>query len=82
MQALRCVAVVGTSGAGKTTTARLIAARLQLPHVELDALHWDANWTMAPLPVFRERVARALAGEAWVIDGNYGKVRDLVWPQA
>src|SRR6266540_2542235 len=82
MQALQRIAVVGTSGAGKTTTARMIAGRLDLPHVELDALHWDANWTMAPLPVFRERVARALAGDAWVADGNYSKTRDLIWPRA
>jgi adenylate kinase family enzyme len=81
-QAIQRIAVVGTSGAGKTTTARLIAERLELRHVELDALHWDAHWTMVPLPVFRERVARALAGDAWVADGNYGKARDLVWPPA
>jgi adenylate kinase family enzyme len=75
----RRINVVGTSGAGKTTTAQQIARRLGLPHVELDALHWDPNWTEAPLDVFRQRVAQALAGEAWVVDGNYSKARDLVW---
>src|SRR5262245_7432020 len=75
----RRINVVGTTGAGKTTTARQIACRLGLPHVELDALHWDANWTEAPLAIFRERVAQALAGDAWVVDGNYTKARDLVW---
>lgn len=82
IQAFQRIAVVGTSGSGKTTLARQLAGRLGVPHVELDALHWDANWTMAPLPVFRERVARALAGNAWVADGNYSKARDLVWPRA
>jgi adenylate kinase family enzyme len=75
----RRINVVGTTGSGKTTTARQIACRLGLPHVELDALHWDANWTEAPLAIFRERVAQALAGDAWVVDGNYSKVRDLIW---
>ncbi|HEY2594468.1 MAG TPA: adenylate kinase [Chloroflexota bacterium] len=37
---------------------------------------------MAELEVFRNRVTRVVAGERWVIDGNYSKVRDLVWERA
>jgi adenylate kinase family enzyme len=74
--------VVGTTGSGKTTLARRLASALDLPHVELDALHWGADWTPAPLELFRQRVARALSGERWVVDGNYGKVRDIVWARA
>jgi len=37
---------------------------------------------MADLPVFRSRVASAVAGDAWVIDGGYSAVRDLIWPRA
>jgi adenylate kinase family enzyme len=76
------ISVVGTCGSGKTTTASQIAQRLGIDHVELDALHWEPNWTEAPLEVFRERVTRALRGETWVVDGNYGKVRDIVWGRA
>ena len=37
-----------------------------------------------PIEVFKERVARAVEGDAWVIDGNYAGrgARDLVWPRA
>jgi adenylate kinase family enzyme len=76
------IAVVGATGSGKTTLARRISAHLQIPHVELDALHWDRDWTPAPLEVFRARVADALSGDAWVVDGNYSKVRDVVWSRA
>lgn len=79
---MRRVAVVGTSGSGKTTMAAAVARRLGLPHVELDALHWEPGWQEAALPVFRERVGAALAGDAWTVDGNYSKVRDLIWPRA
>ncbi len=37
-----------------------------------------------PEDLFKERVARAIEGDAWVIDGNYAGrgARDLVWPRA
>ncbi|HEX5414033.1 MAG TPA: AAA family ATPase, partial [Chloroflexota bacterium] len=63
--------VVGITGSGKTTLASTLAARLGYPHVELDALYWDSNWTPAPREVFRARVAAAIATDHWVADGNY-----------
>lgn len=79
---LQRVVVVGTSGSGKTTLASQLARRLGLPHVELDAIHWGPNWTPAPVDVLRKRVAGALSGEAWTVDGNYSRVRDIVWSRA
>jgi adenylate kinase family enzyme len=76
------IAVVGTIGSGKTTCARKISARLGIRHVELDSLHWDANWVAAPDTVFRERVTRVLQDGSWVVDGNYHVVRDIVWSRA
>jgi len=76
------IVVVGVTSSGKSTLARQLATRLALSHVELDALHWDPNWTPAPADVLRERVSHALNGDRWVVDGNYQMVRDLVWPRA
>jgi len=78
----RRINVVGTSGSGKTTMARNLAARLGVPHVELDELHWGPNWTEEPDELFRERVGRLLVGEGWATDGNYHAVRDIVWSRA
>ncbi len=76
------ISIVGTSGSGKTTLAKKIAKTCKLPHVELDQLQWEPDWTAVPTGVFRERVSQALQGDRWVIDGNYSKVRDLVWSRA
>jgi len=76
------VVVIGTSGSGKTTVSRELSKRLGIPHIELDALHWAPGWTETPTDVFRSRVARALERTAWVVDGNYAKARDIVWPLA
>ena len=76
------VNVIGTSSSGKTTLAIGLAERLGVPYIELDALHWEPNWTEAPNAVMRERVRSAIDGEAWVVDGNYSAVRDLVWGRA
>jgi adenylate kinase family enzyme len=76
------IAVVGTTGSGKTTLAERISSRWGLPHVELDALHWGPGWTEVPVERFREQTAAALSGESWVVDGNYREVRDIVWGRA
>jgi adenylate kinase family enzyme len=72
--------VVGTSGAGKTTLAHRLAEILGVPHIELDALHWDPGWQMADPDVFARRVAEAASGDAWVMDGNYSAVATRVVP--
>ena len=74
--------VVGTSCSGKTRLARELARRLELPHVELDALFWGPDWTAVPADRFRERVEDATSRERWVMDGGYSPVRDLIWSRA
>jgi len=74
--------VVGTSGSGKTTFARRLAARVRAPYVELDALYWGADWKPRPPEHFEEDVRAATDTDHWVVDGNYSAVRDALWPRA
>ena len=76
------VVVLGTAGSGKTTLARDLAQRLNVPHIELDALYWGENWTATEKPVFRQRVERAIAQDGWALCGNYSSVRDLTLARA
>lgn len=76
------ISVVGTSGSGKTTLAREISQCLAIPHIELDALHWEPNWTEAPINIFQKRVEQSLSTNSWVVDGNYSKIRHIIWSRA
>ena len=76
------MSLVGNTGSGKSTVAVALAFRLGVPCLELDAVFHQPGWTELAREEFRARVADAAAGDAWVIDGNYGAVRDLVWARA
>jgi adenylate kinase family enzyme len=73
---------VGTSGVGKSTFTSSLARGLGCPFLELDSVFHQADWVPLALDSFRAQVADFAAGERWVIDGNYSKVRDLVWARA
>lgn len=78
----RRVIVIGTSGSGKSTLARQLAELWQLPHAEQDAWNHQPDWQEARLEVFRAQVQQFTAGQAWVMDGNYSKARDIGWARA
>ena len=77
--AMERLIIVGTSCSGKTTLARQMAQILEALCIELDAIHWKAEWQRRPEGEFRQKVKEVTAGDRWVIDGNYGSVRDVVW---
>jgi adenylate kinase family enzyme len=79
---MRRVSVVGNTGSGKTTLGAALAARLGVPFVELDAIFHQPGWTELPRDEFQRRVSEVVATDAWVVDGNYSAVRDLVWARA
>jgi len=74
--------VVGNCGSGKTTTARALAERLGVPHVELDALFHGPGWVPTDEDAFRAAVDEVTSGPAWVVDGNYQGVVGPFLPRA
>jgi adenylate kinase family enzyme len=65
------VLVVGTSGVGKTTLARKVAAAYGLPVFHLDKMAWRAGWVRRPVAEFEPEVDALMDGERWLIEGNY-----------
>ncbi|GLW05994.1 hypothetical protein Misp01_11240 [Microtetraspora sp. NBRC 13810] len=76
------MSVVGNSGSGKSILAAGLAGRLGVPWLELDSIFHMPGWRPRPRQEFRAEVERFTAGDAWVVDGNYSAVRDLVWSRA
>lgn len=76
------VNVVGTSGSGKSTFARALAARLGAPYVELDALYWLPNWTGRDDADLDAVLSKVLARPAWVLDGNFHRTAPIKWARA
>ena len=78
------VIVIGTSCCGKTTFASRLSNLLGHPHIEMDVLHWMANWVERPLEEFASKMETAVAGDKWVVDGNYTRIREITttWPRA
>ncbi|MDZ4370930.1 MAG: hypothetical protein U1C74_05855 [Phenylobacterium sp.] len=83
------VAVIGSSGSGKTTFAARLAAARNVPHIDLDAITWQPGWVAlheTDPDEFLRRCQAAMAGDAWVSCGNYvrrpgllERVTHLVW---
>jgi len=78
----RRIVVMGGAGAGKSTLARALGERLGLPVTHLDRLYFGPDWRAVGEAAFRDRVAEALAGDAWVVEGTYHEASQISLPRA
>lgn len=70
-QSISRALVVGCPGAGKSTFARALRDKLSLPLVYLDMMWHLPDGSHVERNAFDTRLAKVLARERWIIDGNY-----------
>jgi adenylate kinase family enzyme len=73
----RRVLVTGIAGSGKSTFSRSLAAKTGLPVIHLDLHFWKPGWVAPSEGEWRETQSGLLAGDAWIVDGNYHETLDL-----
>ena len=66
------VLVIGSPGAGKSTLSLELARRTGLPLIHLDQHAWLPGWVELEREAWKGKVRELVAGERWIIDGNYG----------
>ncbi len=69
--AFRKIIVIGSPGAGKSTFARRLRDLTGLPLYYLDLLYHRADRTTVSREEFDAGLAKILASDSWIIDGNY-----------
>lgn len=67
------ILIIGCGGAGKSTLARQLGKKLDLPVVHLDKLHWKPGWVEESQEEFDRKLALELEKPRWIIDGNFNR---------
>jgi adenylate kinase family enzyme len=68
---MRRIVIIGPLGAGKSTLALKLGRLLGIPVHHLDWLYWGDTWTSTPPAEWQALLSRIVAGESWIIDGNF-----------
>ncbi len=74
---MRRVVVVGSGGSGKSTFSTELGRIAGLPVIHLDREFWRPGWEETPKDEWDSRVTELLAGESWIMDGNFGGTREM-----
>jgi len=69
--------IVGPCGSGKSTLADRLGSRLGLRVTHIDEIHWKPGWIESDPDDEAARLAEIVAEDAWIIDGNYSRLRTL-----
>ena len=68
---MKRVLVLGCPGAGKSTFARKLSEATGLPLTYMDMIWHRPDRTVIGREALIRELDRVMAGESWIIDGNY-----------
>lgn len=69
--------IIGSPGAGKSTFARKLHAKTNLPLYYLDMLWHKADKTNISQEEFDKRLREITEKDEWIIDGNYSRTLEM-----
>ena len=67
------ILIIGCGGAGKSTLARQLGKKLDLPVVHLDTLFWKPGWVQESREEFDRKLSVELEKPRWILDGNFNR---------
>ena len=65
------IAIIGNGGAGKSTLAKKLGEKLNIPVHHLDKYFLNSNYENVTKPEMGAIHEKIIANEKWIIDGNY-----------
>ena len=75
---MRRIMIIGSAGSGKSTAARLLGARLDLPVFHMDReVFWLPGWVERDKAEQVRQIEQIVAKDAWVFEGNNSKTFHL-----
>ena len=76
------ILVIGCSGGGKSTLARRLSERLDLPYISRDRnFFWLPGWKLRDRAEIRSMISAAVEGERWIMDGTSPGTLELRLPR-
>jgi adenylate kinase family enzyme len=74
---MKRIAIVGSSGSGKSVLARRLGEILRIEVWHLDALLWKPEWVLTPREEQKQIQQQLVSKNSWIIDGNYNNTLDI-----
>ncbi|MEO8210990.1 MAG: hypothetical protein ABI840_10545 [bacterium] len=75
------ILVIGGSGSGKSTFAKILGRKLKIEVIHLDRYFWKPNWVKKNDDDFKEIVSRLILKDEWIMEGNYSKTLSIRIPR-
>ena len=79
---MKRILILGCCGSGKSTFARQLHSKTQIPIIHLDQEYWQPNWVETPKEKWNSIVKKLAQRDTWIMDGNYSSSLHLRIPRA
>lgn len=75
------IMICGRPGSGKSTYAKTLSERLQLPLYHLDKIFFTHDWEKQDNEIFMQQQKDIIEKDQWIIDGNSSQSFELRYPR-